>query len=354
MNGNRPLMVLAGIAVVFLLYWGEPFFVPLFVSLLISYALSPVVDAMTLVVRWRALAAGLVVSAVIAVIGLAAYSWSDDMQGLWDEIPAATKSISKSLQGMVRRPSSPITEVKKAAADIESMAQTGKVASPSAPPAPAAAPIPFWQVLWAGGKNIMVGAAQVMVVVFLVFFMLASGDLFKRKLLTIAAEYNKKRFTLKVIEEIDAQVRRYLVVLLVSNVLVGVGTWLVFLWIGVKYAALWGVVAAVLHTAPYFGPTTVAVLSLVVSFVQFENWSKALLVSGSSILVAALVGSLFTTWLASRQTRMNTTASFVALLFFGWIWGFWGILLGIPLIAIVKTICDHNEDWKPVAELLGQ
>ena len=353
MNGNRPLMVLAGIAVIFLLYWGEPFFVPLFISLLISYALSPVVDAMTLVVRWRALAAGLVVFAVLAAMGLAAYSWSDDIQGLWDEIPAATKSISKSLQKMVQQPSKPITEVKKAAADIESVAQTGKPASASPPPAPAAAPMPFWQVLWTGWKNLTLAASQMMVVVFLVFFMLASGDLFKRKLLTIAAEYNKKRFTLQVIEEIDAQVRRYLVVLLVSNVLVGLGTWLVFVWIGVKYAALWGVVAAVLHTAPYFGPTIVAVLSLVVSYVQFETWSKAFLASGSTILVAALVGSLFTTWLASRHMRMNTTASFIGLLFFGWIWGFWGILLGIPLIAIVKTICDHNEDWKPLAELLG-
>jgi len=353
MNGNRPLMVLASIAVIFLLYWGEPFFVPLFISLLISYALSPVVDAMTLVVRWRALASAMVVFAVLAAIGLAAYSWSDDIQGLWDEIPAATKSISKSLQKMVRQPSSPITEVKKAAADIESVAQTGKVASTAPPTTTAGASIPFWQVIWAGWKNLTLVGTQMMVVVFLVFFMLASGDLFKRKLLTIAAEYNKKRFTLQVIEEIDAQVRRYLVVLLVSNVLVGIGTWLVFLWIGVKYAALWGVVAGILHTAPYFGPTIVAAGSLVVSFVQFEDWSKAFLASGATILVAALVGSVFTTWLASRQTRMNTTAAFIGLLFFGWIWGFWGILLGIPLIAIVKTICDHNEDWKPLAELLS-
>ena len=232
MNGNRPLMVLATIAVIFLLYWGEPFFVPLFISLLISYALSPVVDAMTLVVRWRALASAMVVFAVIAATGLAAYSWSDDIQGLWDEIPAATKSISKSLQNMVRQPSSPITEVKKAAADIESVAQTGKVASTAPPSATAAPSIPFWQVIWAGWKNLTLVGTQMMVVVFLVFFMLASGDLFKRKLLTIAAEYNKKRFTLQVIEEIDAQVRRYLVVLLVSNVLVGIGTWLMFAWIG--------------------------------------------------------------------------------------------------------------------------
>lgn len=353
MNGNRSLMVLATIAVIFALYWGEPFFVPLFLALLISYALSPVVDAITLVVRWRALAAGFVVVAVIAALGLAAYSWSDDIQGLWEEVPAATKSISRSLQKYVQQPSKPITEVKKAAADIESMAQTGKPAAASAP-ASAVAPMPFWQVLWAGWKNVMLAGSQMMVVVFLVFFMLASGDLFKRKLLRIAAEHNKKRFTLQVIEEIDAQVRRYLVVLLVSNVLVGLGTWLVFLWLGVKYAALWGVVAAVLHTAPYFGPTLVAALSLIVSFVQFESWGKALLASGSTILVAALVGFLFTTWLASRQTRMNATAAFIGLLFFGWIWGFWGILLGIPLIAIVKTICEHNEDWKPVAELLGR
>jgi predicted PurR-regulated permease PerM len=355
MNGNRPLVVLATVAAIFLLYWGEPFFVPLFVALLISYALSPVVDALTLIVRWRVLSAAFVVSLVIAVLGLSAYSWSDDVQGLWEEVPTATKVISKSLQRFMQKPSSPITEMKKAAADIESIAQTGKPTSAAPPPAPAATPpTPIWQVLWAGWKNVMLAGSQMMVVIFLVFFMLASGDLFKRKLLTIAAEYNKKRFTLQVIEEIDAQVRRYLVVLLVSNILVGLGTWLVFLWLGVKYAGLWGVVAAVLHTAPYFGPTMVAAGSLVIAFVQFEDWGKAFLVSGSSILVAAMVGSLFTTWLASRQTKMNTTASFIGLLFFGWIWGFWGILLGIPLIAIVKTICDHNEDWKPVAELLGQ
>ena len=355
MRGSRSIMVLATTAVVFLLYWGEPFFVPLFVALFISYALSPLVTAVTLFMRWRALAAGFVVVALVGLVGAAAYAWSDDVQELWQEAPAAAKIISKSLQKMVQKPAQPITEMKKAADELESMAATGKPAPAVKPgPAPAAAPIPIWQMLWTGWKNVMIAASQAMVVIFLVFFMLASGDLFKRKLLSIAAAYDKKRFTLGVLEEIDAQVRRYLVVLLVSNVLVGVGTWLVFLLMGVKYAGLWGLAAAVLHTAPYFGPTIIAAGSLVAVFVQFEDWSKAFIASGSTIAVAALVGSLFTTWLASRQTRMNATASFIGLLFFAWIWGFWGILLGIPLIAIVKTICDHNEDWKPVAELLGR
>jgi predicted PurR-regulated permease PerM len=356
MSGNRSLRVLAFVAAVFLLDWGQPFFVPLCVSLLIAMALSPVVDALTLVVRWRPVAAALVVLSLVGLTGIAIYAWSDDIQAMWEEIPAAAKSISKSLQKVVQSPAGPITEMKKAAADFESVAQTGKPAPPAAAqPAPQPpASIPIWQVLWTGWKGAMVAAGQIMVVLFLVFFVLASGDLFKRKVLAIAAERNKTRFTLKMLEEIDAQVRRYLVVLLVANVLVGLGTWLAFLALGMKYAALWGAMAGVLHTAPYFGPTVIAGGSLLSAFVQFGEWPRAFVVAGSSILVATLVGQLFATWLASRQARMNTTATFIGLLFFAWIWGFWGILLGIPLLAIVKTVCDHNEDWKPVAELLGR
>jgi predicted PurR-regulated permease PerM len=113
-------------------------------------------------------------------------------------------------------------------------------------------------------------------------------------------------------------------------------------------------VAAVLHTIPYFGSALVAAGALVVAFLQSGDWGEALMVSGATVVVATLVGNIFATWLASRQTRLNATAAFVGLLFFGWIWGFWGLLLGIPILAIVKTICDHHEDWKPVAELLGQ
>ena len=115
-----------------------------------------------------------------------------------------------------------------------------------------------------------------------------------------------------------------------------------------------GVGAAIVHTAPYFGPTIIAVGSLVAGFLQFGSWSHALAVAGATIAVATLIGSIFATWLAGRQSQMNTTATFIGLLFFGWIWGLWGILLGIPLLAIVKTICDRKEEWRPVAELLSR
>jgi predicted PurR-regulated permease PerM len=355
---NRPLVVLATVAVIFLLYLGAPFFIPLFVALLIAFSLSPVVDGLTRIVRFRVVAAAIVVLAVLGALGAAAWSWSDDIVTIWEKVPVAAKSISKSLQKIAQTPSRPMAEMKKAAADIESVAQGGQAASARAsalPPPPAAAPLPVWQLLWTGGKGVAIALSQVVVVVFLVFFMLASGNLFKRKIVILSGErLTQRKVAVETLDEIDNQIRRYLLVLVVSNLLVGTGTWLVFHYAGLEYAGLWGFVAAVLHTIPYFGSALVAVGSLIVAFVQFEDWGKAFLVAGSSIIVATLVGNMFSTWLASRQTKMNATATFIGLLFFAWIWGFWGLLLGIPILAIVKTVCDHHDGWKPVSELLGQ
>ena len=354
--GERALVILAGIAVVFLLHWGAPFFIPFFLALILAYALSPLVDALTRFIRYRVAAATLVVAAVLALIGAGAWAASDDVQRLWEQVPTAAKAISGSFKKMARMPTSPVAEVKKAAAEIEAIAQTGKATPPPATAtAPAPTTIPFWGLVWTGGKGVMVAASQVMVVIFLVFFMLASGDLFKRKLVKIAGTtLAEKKITVEMIDEIDNQIRRYLVVVAVSNVLVGLGTWISFRIMGVSYAELWGLTAAILHTAPYFGPAIIAAGSIIAAFLQFGNWSQAFMVGGVSIIVATLVGSVFATWLASRESKMNTTATFIGLLFFGWIWGLWGILLGIPLLAIVKTICDHRDEWKPVGELLSK
>ena len=354
MNGNKPVAIIAVVATIFLLNWGAPFFIPLFVALLIAYALSPVVALLERVVRYRVAAAAIVVLGIAAMIGVAAWAWSDDVATIWDKVPNAVRSISKSVKQVAQQPSSPMAEVKKAAQELEAIGDGGRKPAAAAAPAPTASP-PMWQLLWSSGKGVLVAAAQVTVVFFLVFFMLASGDLFRQKLVRIAGDkLSKQRFTLQVIDEIDQQIRRYLVVVLISNVLVGLGTWISFRLLGVEYAEIWGFIAALLHTAPYFGPALVAVASLVAAFVQFESWGRALLVSGATILVATVVGMVFATWLASRQTRMNTTASFVGLLFFSWIWGLWGVLLAIPMLAIVKAVCDRNEDWKGVGELLGR
>lgn len=115
----------------------------------------------------------------------------------------------------------------------------------------------------------------------------------------------------------------------------------------------WAVAAGLLHIIPYLGPGLTAVATGMVAFMQFDSSSKALLVSGVWLVIAITVGTFVTTWMTGRIARMNSAAVFISLLFWGWLWGVWGMLLSVPLIVIVKVIAEHVEQLQPVAELLG-
>ena len=139
----------------------------------------------------------------------------------------------------------------------------------------------------------------------------------------------------------------------VFSAVVGVATWLAYLWIGVDNAAVWGVVAFALNFIPYLGGIVVTGGSALLGFVQFGNFEMALLIGGVGLAIQSLEGYILTPWLTSRANKMNPVAIFVGVLAWGWLWGIWGLLLGVPILVVVKAICDRIEDFKPVGEFLG-
>jgi predicted PurR-regulated permease PerM len=197
--------------------------------------------------------------------------------------------------------------------------------------------------------------AQAPMVLLLTYFLLASGGHFRRKLVgLVGPSLTRKKDAVLILEEIDVQVQHYLFAILVSNALVAVVTWLAFEALGMEQAGLWGVAAGVLHFVPYLGPALIALASGVAAFLQFGSPLTALAVAGVSLLVSGIIGLVFMNWLQSRFARVNAAVLFIALLFFGWLWGIWGLLIGAPLIAIAKVICDRVESLKPAGELLGR
>jgi len=158
----------------------------------------------------------------------------------------------------------------------------------------------------------------------------------------------------RILEEIDVQVQRYLLATLASNVLLAVCTWLAFLALGLDQAGVWGIAAGVLHFVPYLGPALIALGSGVAAFMQSGSLLYALAVAGASLVIAGMIGFAFMTWLQSRFARVNAAVLFIALLFFGWLWGVWGLLLGAPVVAIAKVVFDRVESLKPAGELLGR
>jgi predicted PurR-regulated permease PerM len=209
--------------------------------------------------------------------------------------------------------------------------------------------------LWSGTVGLASGIGQVTLVTFLTYFLLVSGDTFRRKLVKITGPtLSHKKLTVQALDEINAQMQRYLLVQLLASVGVGLATGIAFALMGLNHAAVWGVAAGVLNLVPYVGSFVVTGGAGVFAFLQFGgDIEMALLVAGISLLINTIEGYLLVPWVTSKASRMNPVAVFIGVLAWGWLWGVWGMLLGIPILMAVKAICDRVDDLKPVGELLG-
>jgi predicted PurR-regulated permease PerM len=133
----------------------------------------------------------------------------------------------------------------------------------------------------------------------------------------------------------------------------GLATGVAFAIIGLNHAAVWGIAAGVLSLVPYIGSIAVTVAAALVAFMQFGDVRSAMLVGGSSLLIDTIKGYAVVPWATSKTSSMNAVAVFIGVLAWGWLWGVWGLLLGVPILMALKTVCDRIDHLKPVGELLG-
>jgi len=197
--------------------------------------------------------------------------------------------------------------------------------------------------------------AQAVVVLFLTWFLLLGGDMFKRKFIKMSGKtISRKKINVHMLDEINRSIQRYMLLLLVTNASLGICTYLLLRYLGVENAGTWSLVAAALHLVPYFGSLLTSVCLGVAAFMQFGTLPMVGATAGGSLLIATLIGNGMTTWMTGRMARMNAVAVFVSLLLFTWLWGTWGMLLAIPLAVIAKVVADHVEGLEVLAEFLGE
>lgn len=358
---SAALITIAVLASIYTLHWASAVFIPLLLGLMLSYAFSPIVDRLE---RWhvpRALGAAVLLSSIVGGTGWMAYSLSDDATALIETLPGAAQKLRVALRPNSARPGATpvgaIDKVQKAAAELERAADDANAPLNPRGVTRVIVERPRFNIkdyLWSGTLGLATAAGQAVVVVLLTYFLLVSGDTFRRKMAKLAGpRLSQKRITVQALDEINDQIQRYLLVQIVTSAIVGVATWLAFLWIGLDHAAVWGVVAGVTNLIPYIGAAIVGGGSALVAFMQFGTLEMALLVGGTSFVIHSIVGYVLTPWLTSRASRMNAVTVFVGVLAWGWLWGLWGLLLGVPILMAVKAICDRVEDLKPVGELLG-
>lgn len=354
------LTTLAAIAAILTLRYASQLLIPIVIGILLSYVLGPIVTSLAKRKIPRFIGASLVLAVLCGTIGFGVYTLTDEAISIVETVPDAAKRLADRVKWHRRNREGTLRKVERAANEIEQAAQQATQPVTTTPP-----DVPKVQVveppfrardyLWSGGMGVMSFLGQVAMVLFLVYFLLVTGDLYKRKLVKIAGPtLEKKKITVQIMDEINLQITSFLRVQVFTSALVGIATAIALWWFGVHHYVIWGILAGIFNSIPYLGPVVVTGGLGIVAFIQFDDLMLTTSICAVTLAITSLEGWLLTPALLSRAARMNPVAIFVGLLFWSWVWGIWGTILAVPMLTTVKAVCDRVEDLKPIGELLGE
>src|SRR4030095_3583099 len=343
-------LLIVGI-VILLLQFMQPVLIPLVLGALLFYALDPSVDWFERHHLPRAIGAALMLLIVLSACGALAYSLQNQAMTVVDEVPTGARQLAASLRRTPGTARGALEKVQQAAEALQS--------ADTSAPAKGVQRVKVEEgfsassFIWSSSIGVLSAANQFVMVAFLTYFMLLSDQLFKRKLVEIVGTLSQKKTTVAVLEDIAGQIERFIKIQLLTSTAVALVTWGALWSLGLQQAALWGLLAGVFNSIPYYGPLLVTAALSIVAYLQFGTVSMTAAVAGVSLLITTLEGFFLTPLLIGRASSMNQVAVFAGLLFWSWVWGVWGILLAVPMMMVIKVVCDHVESLQPVGHLLG-
>jgi predicted PurR-regulated permease PerM len=358
--------VLAILGVVAALWWGQRFLVPVVAGLMLAMLVAPGVFAFERVLRSRAVSTLLALGLVVGFAGVAFWAFGGQIARMADRSPDMIQLMADRLAQTRPDADSVLKRARDALNQLDRAAQS--IATGTSPrtqrtlrtPAPASSPtltegatVLVRDTAMSGSHVLLKFTADISVVLFVAFFVLAGGERLTSRFVNLWGHSARGRCRAeRALRETARQIRLYAGTLLVTNTVIGVGVWLAFWAAGLPDAAMWGVTAAVLHVVPYLGMAVLVVLGAAEAFLAHGTFTAALAMAGFLVLLSTLVGTAMTAWLQSRAAKMNPAAVFVGLVFWGALWGVWGLFLGPALIVVIKVIAQNSRTAHRVAKLM--
>ncbi len=356
---STALTVLAVTAGIAFLWWAQAVFIPIFLALLISHALEPTVGFLERHRYPRPLATFLVLATVIGATGYGVYALGDPVSTFIDQMPSQARKFRLVVENDMRRNGGgTIDRVQQAANELERVANTTALPTPT----PAGVqrvrveepPFRVRDLLWRGSRGLLEFLASIVVVLFLTYYLLLAGDLYRRKLASIAGpSLGRRRLVLRILLDVDEQIRRYLIARFAISLLVASATCAAMAAVGLRQPVMWGVIAGVFNVVPYVGPIAAVAGITLAAFAQFGMAPQTGIAATLAALIAFVEGNVLTPRLAGRAGGMHSLVIFGAVLFWGWLWGIWGMLLAVPMMTAMKAICARVDTLQPIAALLS-
>jgi len=373
---------LATLACIAALWWGQRFLVPVVAGLMLAMVLGPTV------VRGASALHNLLVATVLALVLFvvtlagAAYAFGGQLLRVADRVPEMISLAANNLGENPMAGDSLFTRVRDALRDLDRVvspltgaraksnaparpgsqttgtrpgqaATRGAVGAPEPTPISDGATLALKETAMTGSSVLLKFAIDLTIILFVAFFVLAGGPALSHRFLDQWGGNPQSRVQAgQALRECARQVRVYIGVLLVTNVTFGLLVWGLFALVGLPDSAGWGVAAGVLHVVPYLGIAVLTGLGAAESYLAHGTWGSALGMAIVLVLISTLVGTLVTAWLQSRAAKMNAAAVFIGLVFWGALWGAWGLFLGPALVVVFKVIAEHTRSGQRMARLL--
>jgi predicted PurR-regulated permease PerM len=331
------------LATFYTLYFARDFILPILLAWILSSLLAPIVRLFKRVRIPEPLSALFIILALLGILSYGVYSLSDPVAAWIHRAPQVLTDVRAKLQNFIQ----PVTQVQQTTKEIDKMTSLGK--GEEAPAVEIKKP-GMGEVILRRAKDLLLGGGVMLI---LLYFLLASGDLFLLKLVKILPTMEDKKIAVEIYRQIEKDVSTYLTV--VTLIYIGFGCLIgsAMYLLGMPNPWLWGVMAAVLAYIPYLGALVGVSTVTVVAILTFDDIFRILSVPIVYFTADTIQANLIFPMALGRRLALNPVVIFIWLIFCGWIWSITGALLAVPLLAIIKIIFDHVEQLAPIGEFLG-
>ncbi|MDB4910616.1 MAG: hypothetical protein JWO39_1439 [Gemmatimonadetes bacterium] len=337
-------ILLLVIALFYTLYFARAFFLPVTFGLLLNLLLSPFVRTLKRARIPEPVGAALVVLSIVAAVGIGGYFLADPAQAWIAKAPQTVATANMKIRKLRR----PVEQVTKSA-DQMARAATSTSGAPRPQEVTLAGPS-FMDRVLSTSATFLAGALETLV---LLYFLLASGDLFLQKLTKMLPEFRDKKKAVAIARETETSISMYLSTVTLINVIEALVVSAVMWALGMPNPVLWGVLVFFLEFVPYLGALVMVGVLTLAALSTFEGVGHIIAVPASYLAINLLQAYVLTPMLLGRRLTLNPVAILMGLILWWEIWGVAGAFIAVPLLATLKILCDHIETLAPVGEFLG-
>lgn len=332
------------LAVFYTLYFAQAFLLPVVLAVLFKFLLSPLVDGLRRlrVPEWAG--AGLVVLALLGILAGSLYLLFEPALAWLDRAPASLERVAEKLEGL----RGPVEQVNRATEEVERLTTRGGEEGRRTVQVEAQS---LSGALLSQAQAIFAGVA---VMLALLYFLLASGDLFLRKLIRVLPTFDDKKRAVDIARALQSDVSVYLSTITLINICLGVAVGGAMHLLDMPNPMLWGVLATVLNFIPYLGAIIGIGVMALVAALTFDTPAEVVLPPLAYFGITSAEGYFVTPTILGRRLTLNPVMILLGLIFWGWLWGIPGAVLAVPMLASFKIFCDHIKPLSTIGEFLGR